>query len=85
LNVTKRGKDLLRKLKKALDKDAGVRGGGFRVPRDLGATDGSHHSLTMHRMMGSGLVERRPVKNSSETRPRYEYRIKRAGIKALEG
>lgn len=50
-------------------------------PMDLGGYDASWHTVSLHKMVGHGLVERREYGSSRS----FKYRITDAGRVALRG
>lgn len=55
---------------------------GWARPQDCGGRDGSHHSATLRRLFGRGLVERDD--RGGWTRPSYQYRVTQQGVELIE-
>lgn len=68
---------------RSADRDARVLfallGRDWSRPMDIGATDGSHHSATLGRLVARGLVERETRRGLVLSRPSYVYRLTTTG------
>lgn len=81
--ITTRDIDTLRELEAACRNYVNVTGEDWVKPLDLGSWNGSHHSATLRKLAGRGLVEasRKPMRNGC--RPGIRYRITGAGRDAI--